>query len=479
MNWRSTLMAVSVVLLGAAARSEAQNWSNSGGNSGRNGLTSELGPDAATVAWTAPRPSIISWQPVIDGDTVFVVRQTGFPPAGEPNGSPVFAYDLTTGAQRWRADVPFAPGDWTTWIAGARDGRVYVSRSGNGASVLAPLIALDAQSGSVLWTSAERIDAGAYDGVVFAENGDLIVASFRNIKRIRAIDGSTAWTATRTCSVSGNCGGAIFGGAVYVADAVPGGNAIRKFDLATGAFRYNGPVMTGFTIQNTPFTGPDGSIYLSRTQSNAVTDFFYAFGDSGTAITQRWRVPAGYSTASEFGASADGAVYSIGPGNVLRKLRAADGVILDETPPLPADFSQPRIAVNASGRVFFSNGGFSNGRFYSLNPDLSERWSIGVPNANIGSPAIGRDGTLVIAGLDAIRAYRTPRAACIADVDDGTGRGLPDGAVTLEDLLYYLVLYDSGAIAADVDDGSGSGVPDRAVTLEDLLYYLQRYDAGC
>jgi hypothetical protein len=68
---------------------------------------------------------------------------------------------------------------------------------------------------------------------------------------------------------------------------------------------------------------------------------------------------------------------------------------------------------------------------------------------------------------------------CVADVDDGNGGGTPDGGVGIEDLLYYLAMYDAGVIAADVDDGTGTGTPDGGVGIEDLLYYLGRYDAGC
>ncbi len=70
-------------------------------------------------------------------------------------------------------------------------------------------------------------------------------------------------------------------------------------------------------------------------------------------------------------------------------------------------------------------------------------------------------------------------APCVADVDDGSGTGTPDGGVTIVDLLYYLVLFDSGDIRADVDDGSGTGTPDGGVTIDDLLYFLVRFDAGC
>lgn len=68
---------------------------------------------------------------------------------------------------------------------------------------------------------------------------------------------------------------------------------------------------------------------------------------------------------------------------------------------------------------------------------------------------------------------------CIADVDDGSGTGMRDGGVTIEDLLYYLVIFARGDLAADVDDGSGLGTPDGGVTIEDLLYYLARFESGC
>ncbi len=69
--------------------------------------------------------------------------------------------------------------------------------------------------------------------------------------------------------------------------------------------------------------------------------------------------------------------------------------------------------------------------------------------------------------------------ACVADVDDGSGTGTPDGGVTIDDLLYYLGVYADGFLAADIDDGSGTGTPDGGVTIDDLLYYLARFEAGC
>jgi hypothetical protein len=68
---------------------------------------------------------------------------------------------------------------------------------------------------------------------------------------------------------------------------------------------------------------------------------------------------------------------------------------------------------------------------------------------------------------------------CIADTDDGTGTGTRDGGVGVEDLLYYITLFESGALAADVDDGTSTGTRDGGIGIEDLIYFLVRYDAGC
>ncbi|QQS09108.1 MAG: autotransporter-associated beta strand repeat-containing protein [Phycisphaerales bacterium] len=69
--------------------------------------------------------------------------------------------------------------------------------------------------------------------------------------------------------------------------------------------------------------------------------------------------------------------------------------------------------------------------------------------------------------------------SCVADLDDGTATGTPDGGVTIDDLLYYLNVFNLGAPIADVDDGSATGTPDGGVTIDDLLYFLLRFNQGC
>ncbi len=417
------LRAVAVLLLAPAAL--AGDWTNAGGNAGRNGQSPEVGPAALLApAWTGSRSSIIAWQPVTAGRRAFLVRQTGFVPSGVPNESPVVCQDLDTGAELWAFNTPFETGDWTTWVAGTSNGLVYCSRAGNGASSSAPLYALQQQTGAIAWISAQEIRTGAYDGVVFADDGDPVVAWHLKIRRIDAATGATEWTADRVGSVSGNCGVALHDDSVYSVEVVPGGHAVRAFDLATGAVRYTGPTMSGFTIQNTPMLAPDGTIYVSRTQNNVLTDFFYSFTDTGAAVVQNWSVPAGWSTSSEFAVAADGSPYMLGPGKVLQRLDPATGAVTATSVPLSLLNGNitPRLAVDAAGRVYAGNGGFSDGAVSCFTPDLDLLWSVAVPSINIGGPCLAQDGTLLVAGVGTdVRAYRS--GLPWADVQQGLAGG--------------------------------------------------------
>jgi hypothetical protein len=88
-------------------------------------------------------------------------------------------------------------------------------------------------------------------------------------------------------------------------------------------------------------------------------------------------------------------------------------------------------------------------------------------------------GSIVEAAVDDFRVVVVGNAGCVADVDNGSGTGTPDGGVTIDDLIYFLGLFEAGSVAADVDDGSGTGTPDGGVTIDDLLYFLTRFEAGC
>ena len=110
----------------------------------------------------------------------------------------------------------------------------------------------------------------------------------------------------------------------------------------------------------------------------------------------------------------------------------------------------------------------------STSASLSLTGTIGQPDAGTAlvSPRI-----YVLGGFWGATSGRLP--GCVADFDDGSGTGTPDGGVTLDDLLYFLVLYGNGDVRADIDDGSGTGTHDGGVTIDDLLFFLVHFNAGC
>ncbi len=86
-------------------------------------------------------------------------------------------------------------------------------------------------------------------------------------------------------------------------------------------------------------------------------------------------------------------------------------------------------------------------------------------------------GTLNNAYADSLTV--TLSHACPADMDNGTGQGVPDGGVDVNDLLFFVPQYEAANAVADIDDGNGQGVPDGGVDINDLLYFLLHYEGGC
>jgi len=107
--------------------------------------------------------------------------------------------------------------------------------------------------------------------------------------------------------------------------------------------------------------------------------------------------------------------------------------------------------------------------------------------ANIGTlPATwargNMDGNAVIDAADLALANTNlgqNRPDCPADLDDGSGTGVSDGGVDINDLLYFLSKFEAGSSCVDVDNGSLGGFPDGGVDINDLLYFLTRFEGGC
>lgn len=412
---------------------QAGDWTTGpGGNSSRDCLSTQFAPSENILLWQGSLPAIVAQQAVIEGNTVVMARITSFT---IPTGTTIVAHDLHTGAQLWDTQLPYTPpDDWRSRVSAIRDGQVYATRAGN--TNLAPLYALDVNNGSILWESEDLIDESTTEGLAFTSNGDLIVGNFYNVMRINKSDGTTMWQTPRSCPTTNGCLVSAFGNTGYFWQASGQGPIVTAIDLATGTVMYSSSGIGGGVIQQLGlFVGPDGTVYAPRSQNNVITDFLVALEDTGTALIEKWSVPLGYIPFGTMGVGPDGSVYSYQTDNgnnlfTILRIDPITGDIVDTSIPLAFGFPmQPRMAIDAAGNVFVTNGSFPSGALFALNADLTLRWSTNIPNVNIGGPAIGQDGILIVCGVGTdVRAYQTELPQIPGDLNG-------DGVVDTNDLL--------------------------------------------
>lgn len=432
---RAAIASVLVMAVPASA-----DWPNLSGNPLQNGLGAMTGPSSVTgaaVRWTRSDMScLISWIPIIEGNRVFMVRQTYAqapydPPPGEAR---VHCLDLQTGSTLWTFDCPFEEGDWTTVVYGARNGRVYVGRGGNGSSAAARVHCLSAATGAVLWVSADEVRTGAYDGIAFMDDGDPIFASHQEMRRIDAETGATVWFASRTCSVSGNCGPARDGDAIYVDETAPGGQRISRFSAVTGQRLYSSQTMPGFLNQCSPFCAPGGLVfYLRASNEGPAVDLFYAFRDTGTGFQLLWTAPARTEPGARHAITPDGGVTMVSPEGRLQVRDQVTGALRAETAASvlnASGYSSSMVAVDAHGTIFHNNSNGAGGQAADLRaftPAMAQSWRISITGVSQGGPSLAADGSLVFAGTGIVRRFRTAPPCVPADLNC-------DGAVNGEDL---------------------------------------------
>lgn len=69
---------------------------------------------------------------------------------------------------------------------------------------------------------------------------------------------------------------------------------------------------------------------------------------------------------------------------------------------------------------------------------------------------------------------------CCADLAGAGITGIePDGAVTVDDLIVFLIWFEEGLVEADIDSSLGDCNPDGGVNIDDLLSFLSHFEAGC
>ena len=393
----------------------SQDWNiSTGGNSLRNGSSNQNGPIDETLLWSGGLPSTFTRGPVSDSIYLATVRINNI--TNFLQGSKIVMIDIRNGDTLWTTNLPidFPATDWFNRISAIKNGVLYAARSGN--SNQSYLYALNVADGSIIWKSESLIDESSNEGLNFLDNGDLIVGNINSIIRINKSDGNTIWQTDRLGYQDG-AELAVYGSKIYGISNDLSQLKIAAFDSGTGQLLYkSSSIDNGFVQQQSLFIGNDGKIYLPRSQNNPLTDSLYSFTDNGTGFTKNWSVPIHYIPFSSSGTSNDGYVYSYGRTGRVIRIDATSGELIDSSMIILGDANNPRMCIDAAGIVNVTNGGFSDGAFFSFNADLSLRWQTSVPNIYVGGPIIGWEGTLVISGTGTdFRAYRGDNTATIQD----------------------------------------------------------------
>lgn len=403
MRFFTTAYLFRILILAALFTTEAtlaDNWPvGSGGKSSRHSLTTESGPEAADLLWQNGVSAVIAQQAVINGNIVAMSRI--FNVNNVLQGTSIVAQDLTTGDTLWTKILPveFPDSDWRSRVSAMNNGAVYATRSGN--TNYSYMYALDESTGSVLWQSEGLVNESSSESCSFAPNGDLIVGNFDNIIRIDHTDGSTVWQTDRSCPTSNGQEVSVFENRGYYWEPAVAGPKVSVIDLESGAYLYSSESLSAGLIQQLGMMiGPDGVIYAPRSMNNSTTDFLFALKDNGSSFEELWSTPIGYIPFSTGGIGPDGSIYTYSANGEIIRLDPENGSVLNSSQTIfTATAASPRMAIDVNGYVFVTNGEFATGELFSFNPDLTLRWSENITNVNIGGPAIGPGGTMVVCGV--------------------------------------------------------------------------------
>jgi outer membrane protein assembly factor BamB len=420
MMYSTKLLIAAAVFASVTAPAVADDWGTSiGGNPARTGQSLEFGPLAPTVLWQGSPLSAVAQQSVIESGFVALCRVTN--PKDTLHGATLIVQNLFDGTVLWQGESPIdSPStDGRTGLCGINGGRVYATRATSGHEAF--LYALSELDGSVVWRSAATVDEVSTRSVTFTPEGDVIAGNAAAVLRVSGADGSTMWQAPRLSPTTASCVSAVAGGHVYAWEGRPEGPRIMAVDAQNGARLYASDAIGGGPGQHLGLMiGPDGSVYAPFTSENGDNCYFVAMTDSGSSLVERWRRPMPAVANSSSAIAPDGTIYThmINPWYGVVRLDPTDGTVLNFSSEIVTDVRTPRLAVDAIGNVFYTNGGNTSGRVYAFTPVLEPRWSRAAPGVGAGGPSLGQQGIMVISGTGSlVKAYRAhpPIPACLCN----------------------------------------------------------------
>jgi Zn-dependent metalloprotease len=416
-----------------------ENWETPvGGASTRDGRAAVLGPDSPSLLWQGTSPGGFNALQPVTIDDLAIVAQWRL----SQSELHVVAHDLITGDIEWSTQMPCDNGSCVGGMTGARDGQAYVATSwGPGSTGF--VYALDVANGDILWQSEATVTEDLHSSAVFTSDGDLIVGNFTSLTRIDHVDGSTVWDVPRTCATGDSCSATVSGHKAYIQQfaTTGGGIVVAAYDVHTGQLLYESGVLWACSIcvnQVTPiFVGPDGTVYWVNGQEG----YLHALQDTGNALVQKWRADtAGPRAFFSNGIGPDGTIYSYSRDQEVIRLDPLNGEVIDRSIIIPQQSFSPRMAIDAVGNVFVSDGQCCSGMgvLYAFSADLMLLWSEPIASAGLGGPSLGKGNVMVQAkaGTD-LRAYQTSTVdldccsqvdcddgnACTADSCGGAGEG--------------------------------------------------------
>jgi outer membrane protein assembly factor BamB len=343
----------------------------------RRGVVAALDATTGQELWRREVGSMLAWEPVIDGSTMYVsasvvptLTAQGQPLPGQrmpPVTGLVEALDTRTGDVRWSRVLPTAPDPSMPAIS---DGRVFIIANRQSAG---DVLALDAGDGSVQWDYASDalltrgggpLYAGpnapqVVDGRVYVENTEQDAREGAQLKLL-ALDagsGRVAWQ-HQTKGIAATPAFNQRGDTVCLSVADPVANVSDIFGLGA-ASGTPGWSITGMAGLVSGCTASGDTFYLTQRSADGTTGSVLALTSQGASARSIWKTATAPPVASDrpLAPAAGGGIVGVylaasPPGrSAMAALRASDGQLLwqrayDGSPYVPLDI-EGSLIVNS------------------------------------------------------------------------------------------------------------------------------------
>ncbi len=427
---KKTAFSLLLLLLFSVLNAQTWNWivANGANNSRYSYAQCVLGPDTKdNILWEDGALFSHYPHPVFTkGDTMITDRVHDY---NDPlHGSYIVAYNIIDGTELWKVELPIDPSvdNFRSKVCGISDSLVFATRCSN--SNQSYLYALDIEDGSVVWHTDDVINLTSSEGVIYADNGDILVGDYNHITRFNVNDGSTVWQSPRSSPTSGGSEIARYQDHIYAWAASVYGPKITVFDVNNGDFLYESRGIGGGIVQQiAPLVGPDGTIYAPRAQNAPTADTLVAFEDTGTELKELWKLEMAWVPHATHGVGPDGSFYMYSRDFEILRVVENKKIIASSKPISNANNNNGKIIKinNQKASIVKNEPGYINIRHFpkkDYNP-IDTSIYIGDPNASYNSPsmAIDNEGNLFVANENNVFAFdyqlNTIWTENISDVD--------------------------------------------------------------